>query len=358
MASAAWQTPGHLIDELVQDPFAFDFFRALRRLEASRPDLPRIGFSDSPAADPLRFGQRPSLSFPPSTLEELEQRAADLPPKLYVRCFGLFGPNGPLPTHLTEYAYDRELHDHDSTLRGFADIFHHRLISFFYRAWAANQKAADLDRAEDQRFAIFIGSLFGMGMEALQKRDDVQDLAKLFFSGRLVSQARNAEGLEAIVGDYFGIKTQILTFVGCWIKLPENSKCQIGTNPKTGVLGESIIVGSRSFEAQLKFRIRLGPMGLKDYERMLPKVVAENSALSRLRHWVLAYCGEQFFWDLQLVLIAAEVPETHLGDPIFDDQTPHDALPNNHRSYLGWNTWLKSQPCEHNADNLILIPPD
>ena len=74
------------------------------------------------------------------------------PAKLPVNFLGLFGPNGPMPVHITEYARERQLNAHDPTLVGFLDLFHHRILSLFYRAWAVNQKAADLDRPKDARF--------------------------------------------------------------------------------------------------------------------------------------------------------------------------------------------------------------
>ena len=106
MAGTTGQTPNYLTDELARNPFAFDFFRAVRLLENSRRDLPRIGRSLSPSEDPLRFCQNPSLAFAPSSLESFQQRAEDPVPKLFLRFFGLLGPNAPLPPHLTEYAFE------------------------------------------------------------------------------------------------------------------------------------------------------------------------------------------------------------------------------------------------------------
>src|SRR5262245_37846588 len=79
----------------------YDFFRLVRMIQAARPDLPLVGKSKTPQDDPIRFGQRPTLAFVPSTLDELVPGER---PKLYINFFGLFGPNGPFPLHLTEYA--------------------------------------------------------------------------------------------------------------------------------------------------------------------------------------------------------------------------------------------------------------
>jgi type VI secretion system protein ImpH len=258
-------------------------------------------------------------------------------PWLSVNFFGLFGPNAPLPPHITEYALERELHDKDPTITAFFNIFHHRLVSFFYRAWAANQKSVDLDRPDDQRFAIYIGALFGIGMETLRDRDEVPDAAKLFFAGRLAGQTRNAEGLEAILKTYFEVPTELMPFTGRWLSLPEDSRCVLGQSQQSGSLGMNVILGKRFWDCQLSFRVRFGPMTLRDYERFLP----DGKAFERLKNWIVNYCGHHFFWDVQLVLKAEEVPETSLGKA----------------GRLGWTSWLKTKPFSSDAGDLVLSPP-
>ncbi len=338
MAGTNGQTPDPLIEQLAREPFAFDFFRAVRLIENHRADLPRIGDSSSPAEDPVRFWQNPSLAFPASTLESFETGRPEGVPRLAVRFFGLFGPNAPLPPHITEYAFERRLNFGDPTITAFFNTFHHRLLCFFYRAWAVNQKAVDMDRLADQHYARYIGSFLGIGMESLQSRDNVPDSAKLFFSGRLACQTRNAEGLEAMLQAFFEIKTEVQPFVGRWLDLPADSICRLGESVETGSLGATTLVGARFWDCQLNFRIRLGPMSLVDYERLLPS----GDAFKKLKAWVLNYCGEHFFWDAQFVLRAGEVPQVSLGSA----------------GRLGWTTWLKSQPFTRDAEDLVLNPPE
>lgn len=339
-----------LISEFQQSPFAFDFFRAVRLLETRHNSSARIGTSHDPREDPIRFGQNPSLAFAPSTIEAFRPGERGQPGKMFVRFFGLFGPNGPLPLHLTEYAHEQQLQAKDNTFVEFCDMFHHRLLSLFYRAWAVNQKAVDFDRAEGARsnamlrsegwsgprFALYIGSLFGLGMESVRDKDEISDWAKLFYSGTLACQTRNAEGLGAIVQDYFGIPTQIQSFVGQWLELPATSICKLGESPASGGLGVTTIVGSRFWDCQLKFRIRLGPMKLSELQRLLPI----GKSFRQLRCWVLNYIAEELFWDIQLVLNAAEVPQISLGQ----------------EGLLGWTSWLKSAPFTRDADDVVLNP--
>jgi type VI secretion system protein ImpH len=341
--------PTDLVDRFEQTPFAFDFFRAIRLLEAQHTALPRVGTSHDPRQDPIRFGQTPSLAFAPSALEAFRRSQGGRPGKMLVRFFGLFGPNGPLPIHITEYAHERQLQAHDNTFVEFCNVFHHRLLSLFYRTWAVNQKSVDFDRAAritersavaenwaGPRFPLYIGSFFGFGMSSVRARDEISDWAKLFYSGRLTCQTRNAEGLGAIVEDYFRIQTQIQTFMGQWLDLPPPSICKIGDSPASGSLGVTTIVGSRFWDCQLKFRIRLGPMSFSDLQRMLPI----GNSFRRLKCWVMNYVGEEFFWDLQLVLKAGEVPQISLGQA----------------GLLGWTSWLKSIPFTRDAEDVVLNP--
>ncbi len=333
MAGATGTETNHLMGRLQGEPFSFDFFRAVRLLQAARRDLPPVGYSLSPRQDPLRFVQNPSLAFAPSTIESVTADPAGLP-KMALRFFGLFGPQGPLPPHLTDYARERKHNHGDPTFVAFANIFHHRLASFFFRAWSDSQKAVDMDREQGRRFPIYLGSLFGIGLESLQGRDAVPDLAKIFFAGRLACPTRNAEGLEAILQAFFEIPTRLETFVGHWIDLPPESRCRLGASPETGCLGLTSIVGSKMWDCQMKFSIRVGPMSLSDYHRMLP----DGEAFQRLQKWVLNYVGHEFLFDLQLVLKKEEVPEIKLGTS----------------GKLGWTTWLKSGPLAQDADNLVV----
>jgi type VI secretion system protein ImpH len=343
MAGTNRQTADALIAELAAKPYDYDFYATVRLLQSLFRELPRIGYSTSPDRDPVRFAQSPALDFAPATLEAVKRKDPAHPPVIYGRHFGLFGPNGPLPLCLTEYARERILHQGDVTFAAFCNIFHHRLTSFFFRAWADAQKATDFDRSEDEHWSHFVGSLIGLGMDSLLKADSVPDRAKFYFAGRLVQQSRNADGLAAIIGDFFGIRTEVQGFVGRWLDLTgnhgddrENYTCRLGRDPGTGTLGSNLIAGSRFWTCQLHFRLRMGPMRLAEMERLLPT----GSSFQRLRDWVRQYVGEELTWDALLVLLKEEVPKTQLGKA----------------GRLGWTTWLKTKPFEKDAEDLILSP--
>jgi type VI secretion system protein ImpH len=330
MAGTNGQTSDPLIDGLRKAPHTYDFYTAGRLIQRLAANRPRIGHSKLLAEDPVRFSQNPMLDFAPSILQGVEYEKEGRPPTIYTRHFGLFGPHGPLPLCLTEFAQARILHHDDPTFAAFCNIFHHRLGSFFFRAWADAGKSIDFDRPNDQRWSYYVGALAGLGLDTSRARDRIPDQAKLFYAGRLGQQTRNAEGLEAIIREFFGLRTELESFVGRWIDLPADSKCQLGASHRTGLLGKNAIAGNRFWTRQSHFRLRLGPMNFAQFQRMLP----DGASFARLRDWVKLYTGEQYSWDVLLILNRKEVPPAKLGGS----------------SRLGLNAWMTTQPFTHDPE--------
>jgi len=325
------------LQQALQDkPYKFGFYQALRRIECCNQEKPRIGASARPADDALRIKQEPSLAFAPATLKSFKQGGEGKASELTVSFFGMFGPNGPLPLHLTEYARDRLRNSDDPTFSEFLDIFHHRMLSLFYRVWASAQPTVNFDRPEQDRFSVYTGALFGLGMPSMRNRDEIPDFAKLHFAGRLSSQTRNAEGLVAMVKSFFKIPVVIEEFVGEWIELPESCRCRLGVTLDTSTLGENIAIGDYVWQCQQKFRIILGPLNVTEYERLLPGRESER----RLRAMVRNYVGDSMNWDVNLVLKRENVPSMQLGK----------------EDMLGWNTWLGELTSNEDVDDLVWEP--
>ena len=330
-----------LENALRQQPYKFDFYYVLRRFECLYPERPRIGTASRPLNDVLRLAQEPSMAFSPATLNSFKVAGKgggkqSRPAKLAVNFFGLFGPNGPLPLHLTEYARDRMRNADDPTFSEFLDIFHHRMLSLFYRSWASAQPTVNFDRPQEDRFSLYTGALFGLGMPSLRDRDEIPDRAKLHFAGRLSPQHRNVEGLVVMIASFFGIPVEIEQFVGEWLGIPDDCCCCLGVSPKMGTLGESIVLGDQVWECQQKFRLVLGPLSLDEYERFLPG----RDSGKRLRAMVRNYVGDSMNWDVNLVLKKDKVPAVKLGE----------------NDLLGWNTWLGDRVGNNDASDLLLEP--
>jgi len=317
--------------ELSDAPFRFDFYQTLRRLECLYGQQPRWGRALRPVDEPVRLGQDPDLSFAPAPLASFE--ASDgTTPRLQVRLFGLFGPNGPLPTHITEYARERLRHADDPTFCRFLDIFHHRFLALFYRAWAQAQPSVNRDRPKDDHFTVYVGAFLGMSPATLRDRDTLPDLAKFFHVGALIRQVRNSEGLRHILEHFFRVPVQIEEFVGHWLKLSAGERTALSSDRAS--LGSGAVLGSHVWDRQHKFRIRLGPLTLEQYESFLPG----GGHLRKLVDWVRMYLCFELDWDVRLALKRNEVPSVRLGGT----------------QRLGWTTWLGHRLSETHAEDLRL----
>ncbi|MCY1263694.1 type VI secretion protein [compost metagenome] len=313
---------------LASAPWKHDFFQALRRIECEHPRHPRLGHSVRLDEDPLRLGQTPSCSFAPATLSTVEPGRDNRHPRVEQYFFGLTGPNGPLPLHLTEYARERQRNQGDATFKRFLDVFHHRLLTLFYRAWAESRPTVSHDRPDDDYWSLRLAALCGRGMSSLQDQGPLMRTATLHYSGHLAAQTRYPDGLRCILEGYLQVPVSIEEYVGQWLQLPYGSR--LGAQYCS--LGGDLCLGTHVWDRQHKFRIRLGPLSLEQYQSLLP----EGGAFVELATWVAEHQGEELDWDVNLVLRHQEVPRIDLDD----------------RTQLGFNTWL-GRPAQDPADLLL-----
>lgn len=333
MSTDAWTDT---LAVMAERPWDHDFFAALRRIDAHQPDRPRLGTARRPVDEPVRLGQAPEMSFAPAALHAVRAPRDGRPPRLEVRFFGLFGPNGPLPLHLTEYARNRALHHDDPTFVRFADLFHHRLLLLFYRAWAQAQPVVGYDRPRDDSFADIVGSLIGIGTPVLRHRDPMPDEVKLHFAGLLTRQVRNADGLANLVGGYLGRPVRVEQFAGRWMALQPDERSRLGRGGGAR-LGQGAVTGGMVWDRQHGFRLHIGPLDRRAFEALLP----DGTALPAVMALVRQYVGHEFEWDLVLGHIAEQVEPSRLG----------------RHARLGWTSWVsRPQPDAHGVAGLRLSP--
>ena len=328
------------LQRIAAEPWRYDFFQAMRLIENQYRDKPRLGTARRPADEPVRLGQSADLSFAQSALHAVVPATATSKPRMEVRFFGLFGPNGPLPYHLTEYARQRLMHHGDATFARFADMFHHRLLLLFYRAWAQAQPTVGLDRPDDDRFAAYVGSLVGIGAPELSRRDAAPDHAKLYFSGIFSRQVRNADGLASVLSGFLRRPVRVEQFVGSWLELPRSERTRIGgaksrRTTSSAALGGGAVLGQMVWDRQHNFRIHIGPLDHNVFESLLP----EGKTLPAVTALVEQYIGVELAWDLKLGLKADQVKPCRLGQ----------------HGRLGWTSWLGMKDRRCNAE-LLLAP--
>jgi type VI secretion system protein ImpH len=295
------------------DPVTRDFYLTLRRLEIIHRDRPRLGEGVRVSEEPVRLGQKPTLAFEASTILATDQREGGLPPRLEVGFFGVFGPNGPLPLHLTEYAHQRMHHSHDGTLVQFLNIFHHRLLTLFYRAWANSQPTVSRDRPDSDRFARFVTASAGHANRPKGQAESYIDRFARYMACHFTGQTRHPEGLSKVLSSFFGVPARVEEYIGESLRIPDQFCWRLtpkaGAHEALGKLGSGTRVGRNAWERQFKFRVVLGPMPRAQYDRLLPR----GADLPLLVTLVQRYAGVELNWDVQLVLHEPDMKPMQLG---------------------------------------------
>jgi type VI secretion system protein ImpH len=361
--------------QLFAEPYCFDFFQAVRLLERVDRGRRPVGLDNPPAVEAVRFRAHISLNFPPSSIYDLERPPAgsDTPPVMTVAFMGLHGPSGVLPRHYTELMsrLAREAkHKEKWALRDWFDLFNHRFIALFYRAWEKYRfyipyERGDYAKADPDPFTRCLFSLVGMGQQPLRSRlrvsveeevDEerrrrdlarIDDLALLHYSGLLAHRPRNAQGLQALLNDYFMLPVRLKQFQGQWLNLEPASQSQLGEDCNNE-MGVSLVAGTRVWDTQSKFRLRLGPLSYAEFTEFLPdrSPLPERKAFFVLSHLTRLYAGPDLDFDVQLILRARDVPECQLDDR--GGGAPR----------LGWNTWIRSRPMPRDAEDAVFDGAD
>lgn len=308
----------------------YDFNSVMRLLESKHQV--RFGSTKTPDNDPVLLGQTVHLHFAPSSIDKL--RKAKGKDRLDVFFFGLSGPNGPLPSHLTERIFKQIKEQRNTTTIDFLNIFHHRLLSLYYRAWANKEPVVQYDLDKKNPFTTYIGSMAGYGLSALQNRDSLPDHAKLKFAAFLGGKIRHTDGLQQLIESIFEVKTQIKEFVGEWMKIPKQHHCILNESYYAKRLGRSSTLGKFSWQCQYKFKVFLGPLDIKDYESFLPGTIK----IKQLNDAIRNYVGLELAWEIIPVLKKREVPRSKLGQ----------------YGRLGWTCWLNNTRLVRYKDYLRL----
>lgn len=327
--NALWQA-------LEAQPYQHDLYALLRRIESAYALPHPLGHNVLPEHEPVRLGQLPSLAFAPSTIRAIDVDKGGRP-TIQIASFGLFGPNGPLPLHLTEYAYERLHQQRDPSLTAFTNLFHHRLISLFYRAWANQQNTVSLDRPDEafSRYASSISHQTLHSAEADADADLIAPHARLYYAGLLGNAKRCAEGLQQILHDFFAMPVQLIQHIPQWISLPETQQVRLG---QATPLNQLPPIGRRLRSVHYKFRLVFGPLSQAQFQSLLPG----QRAYHQLIAWVKHYTGIEYAWDVQLVLDKHEVKGIRLGS-------------NTQR--LGLSSWLGNRPpAMGHAKDVVLQP--
>ena len=277
---------------------------ALSRAQACRS---RRGSSE----EVVRFKTRPTLAFLPGPVLDLERSAGpDEPAEMTVAALSLTGPTGAMPYCYTELLIECA-QDYDDTLASFLDLFHHRLVSLFYRAWERSRPACVLERAWDNQspskngspgnpspFSDHLFALIGLGLAPLRGRHDFPDEALLYYVGLFAAAPP--------LGDCAGGDAARVLCPADRSHPVRRAQAQAGSADRTTLghvgpnnrLGVDTIMGDRITDVAGKFRLRVGPLSIT----RIPIAITRRPVFRRLVQMTRLFVDTGLIFDVQLVL--------------------------------------------------------
>jgi len=321
--SYGWRGDASLREWLFAEPWAFEFYQAVRLLDAMRPSDDAM----RPGGSSIAFRSAVSLAFPASEVQAIEPGE---PPRVTVNFMGLAGLLGPLPHPDTELVLER-LWYRDEALRDFFDIFNHRLIELKNRIRRAHHVSLTARAPYEGRAADYLFSLVGLGHASLRNRLPVPDRALLRYSGLLAAHPRSACGLERLLADFFGTRARVRQFEGRWRAVDEDQRTVLGRAGRNQTLGRTAMAGRRYWDQAGRFHVELGPLKRALFDDLLPT----GGGYAKLVGLARFYAGPEFEMGFTLVLEAAHLPAAKLGS-----------------SRLGWTSWI---PAKTPADSPVRL---
>ena len=364
MAATRRTSSDSVIDRLVEEPERFPLFQAVRLLEqaarvgaASPADADEpVGQDVRPSREVVRFRAATGLTFPSSDLQrvtvapdqdpaegdealtqtQIRRRPGPQQPELSVNVLGLTGPSGVLPQGYSEILV-RSLRERSVAMRDFFDMFNHRAVALFYRAWVKYRMPFAFERNAgrgDDGIAAFLAGLVGLGHGRARNRHAAADEAFLHYAGVFAHWPRSIAGLEAMLADYLDRPVQADQFCGKWLKLPPDVQTRLAGPGRPGhencQLGVSALAGVRAWDVQGTIRLRIGPVKGSLFRDLLPG----GTAFNRLRDLVRMYLGLEYSCLLRLTVAREAIPEM-----AFDGS-----------ARLGLNCWLISESATRDSD--------
>lgn len=319
------------------DPQEIGFFELLRQLET---DTQRFGRAGGPEREPARLGQNARLSFATSEIAGYEAQPQGGPTKIDVNAIGLFGPEGPMPLHLTRWIMARQSNRwfegdsdgaaSDTSFLEFCNLLQHRMIALYWRAWADAHPEVQIAHDTGGRVNSLLLTLGQIGMPGMSSTGSAQATQKIRHGTGLAHQVYSPVRLTRYLSDVLQSPVTLKEFIGGWTIIPSDLQSTLGG--RYSQLGKSVVLGGRTYERSNHAEVQVGPMSLSRFVAFLE----DRDLYDEVRHAIVFAIGEEMEIDLRLVLDRDEVPEARLG-----------------ACQLGRTIWLNPEP-EADLDDMCL----
>jgi len=328
VASQDWTDDDRLAEALAGRIRSFSFFQLIRLLERRSQSGVRVGGAGPAGAESLRFRPETSLGFPATDVVAIESvpSSSDSSRRLRITTafLGLYGSTSPLPSFYSEEVLWED--PDNSRVRDFLDIFHHRLISLFYRCWCKYRYPIEFEHGKEDPITPRLFALICLGSPALVEATGLPDSWRLLhFAGLFHHQPHSGSDLERILSDYFdGLPVEVEECTGRWVPIRQEQMSALGR--RNCRLGVDCAIGKRVYGRMTSFRVWIGPC---DYQHMLD-FLPDQDNYRVLRRIVDLFVNDPLEFDIGLRVRG--LPQLRV--------TAEES--SGRASRLGWNTWLFS----------------
>jgi type VI secretion system protein ImpH len=308
MAGAVGQEADHIKRDLLEKGHEFSFAQAIRllRLAGARAEAP-LDPADCSKAKQIRILPNNSLSFPPADIAGIDEIEGEVSRfRVTANFLGLYGHSSPLPTFYSEELLDEATLD-ESVSRDFLDIFNHRIFALFYRCSLKYSLFFQLMEEAGSEVEERLFCLAGLGSPLL--REDMEIAVPLCrYLGLITQYPHSACGLETILRDAFsGVLVEVVQCIKRTVKIPPHQLISVGSNGCS--LGIDSCIGGEVEDATGQFRLRIGPVSLEDFNRMLPGNPLNEKLIAMTRFYLV----EPLQFDIELILAENECRPIRIG---------------------------------------------
>jgi len=299
-----------LVALLQREGRRFGFFQAVQILHRVIPDSVPVGELGPPQREAVRFRHDPSLVFHAGDIDGIEVRdlAGAGPRALMTTTFlGLVGSASPLGIMFSEEVLRAEPAEGEA-LRAFYDLFHHRLVSLFYRTWKKHRFSAGFRRDAGDPFTRRMLAFVGVDAAGATPKRGLAPLERLALAPLLSSPARTARSLQIVLERLMpGMCVDVVQFASRRVQVREEDRCSLGL--RNNVLGGDFTVGRSVLDCAGRFRVVVGPLDYGTFEALMPG----GERYARMRDIVLQFSPAHLEPELELVLAPETAPRFQLG---------------------------------------------
>ncbi|MGE4481424.1 type VI secretion system baseplate subunit TssG [Acidocella sp.] len=311
------------LERLAAKPYLFQFDAAVRLL--------RLSATDRHKDDAIQFAAPPSLAQPAAEVLEAHPSRTGKRAKLVTTLIGLTGPSAEMPRWYTELLA-QSYRQKSRAVLDFFDLLAQRLVAAFAQAGGKYRLPRSAEQAAqtgaDEPIGSGILAFAGFNAPNLENRLAVGADALRHYAGFFSAHPRSSSRLASMVSDYLGRPVEIREFMGAWLPIPPDQQSRLPRGRMPGAfcaLGTDAAIGTRAWDQQARFIVRIGPLTRAEFELLLP----DKPRLPALVSLIRAYVGWETDFAINLILNSQDIPPLSLG-----------AQPGAAR--LGWTSWIPS----------------